>query len=470
MGTPEDRLCAYLAALTSRALSADTRHRIAQSLLDWFTAGYSGAAMPASFKLQELAAALFPGDGQVPVFGQTSSETCAVSPLGAAFCNAGITHLREIDDAHRTAMLHPGIVAVTPVLAIAATQTMTQQQFEAGIVAGYEVGIRVGEALGSGHAGKFHMTATAGSLAAAAASAVALGLDADRIHHALGIAATQAAGLWQFVDDQAHESKALHPAFAVRNGMTAAYAAQAGYPGARHFMNGSRGLYALLHGEGDPALLDKDLGATDRISSSTIKPWPTCGQLFTIVDATQALIDAHDINVDDIESVNIEIFPQALRIAKVDWPVKPAETCFSGRYCVAILLLTGKLGIQETENPDLQNPKLLALAEKMSLQARPDYAAAFPDRRPGTVTIRFKNGETLSATHDIRRGDPEAPFDWPGLETRLRNLVPGIAQEKAEAISTWCAQQQHTAPDARFCPPPPHLFNGGPDRGSNAFP
>lgn len=466
MGSPENRLCAYLASLSSRPLSADTRHRVAQSLLDWFTAGYSGAAMPASRQLHELAATLFPGNGQVPVFGCPSP----VSPLGAAFCNAGITHLREIDDAHRTAMLHPGIVAVTPVLTLAATHPLTQQQFEAGIVAGYEVAVRAGEVLGSGHSGKFHMTATAGSLAAAAASAVALDLDADKIHHALGIAATQAAGLWQFVDDQAHESKALHPAFAVRNGITAAYAAQTGYPGARHFMNGARGLYALLHGEGDPALLDKDLGATDRIHSTTIKPWPTCGQLFTVIDATQALIDAHDIRVDDIESVDIAIFPQALRIAKVDWPVKPAETCFSGRYCVAILLLTGKLGIQETENPDLKDPRLLALADRITLQARPDYAAAFPDRRPGTVTIRFRNGETISATHDIRKGDPEAPFDWAGLELRLRNLAPGVEEKKAAAISAWCAKQQHTAADAPFSPPAPELFSSFAEKGRHGAP
>ncbi|HLU04216.1 MAG TPA: MmgE/PrpD family protein [Advenella sp.] len=455
MGTPEHRLSAYLGSLTSRQLSTETRHRIAQSLLDWFTAGISGASLPASGALRRLAATLFSGDDTVAVFGGPN----AVSSMGAAFCNAGITHLREIDDAHRTAMLHPGIVAVTPAMTIASSMPVTQQQFEAAIVAGYEVAIRAGEVLGSGHAGKFHMTATAGSLAAAAASAVALGLDGKQIHHALGIAATQAAGLWQFVDDQAHESKALHPAFAVRNGLTAAYAAQAGYPGAQHFMNGTRGLYALLHGDGDPAMLDHALGATDRISSTTIKPWPVCGQLFTVIDATQALINAHDIRVDEIESVDIAIFPQALRIARVHWPVAPAQTSFSGRYCVAVLLLTGKLGIQETESPDLTNPGLLALADRITLQARPDYADAFPERRPGTVTIRLKNGDTISATRDIRQGDPEAPFNWAGLESRLRNLAPGIPEERAVAISTWCDRQQHTPTDAPFTPPTPDLFD-----------
>jgi 2-methylcitrate dehydratase PrpD len=454
MGTPEHRLSAYLGSLTSRKLSTETRHRVAQSLLDWFTAGVSGATLPASGVLRTLAATLFSGDGTVAVFG----GPMAVSPLGAAFCNAGITHLREIDDAHRTAMLHPGIVAVTPALAVASSLPMTQQQLEAAIVAGYDVAIRAGEVLGSDHAGKFHMTATAGSLAAAAASAVALGLNDRQIHHALGIAATQAAGLWQFVDDQAHESKALHPAFAVRNGLTAAYAAQAGYPGAQHFMNGPRGLYALLHGNGNPALLDHDLGVTDRISSTTIKPWPVCGQLFTVIDATQALINAHDIHADEIESVDIAIFPQALRIAKVHWPAAPAQTSFSGRYCVAILLLTGKLGIQETENPDLANPRLLALADRITLQGRPDYADAFPERRPGTVTIRLKNGETICATRDIRQGDPEAPFNWAGLESRLRNLAPTITEETAVAISAWCARQQHNPADALFTPPTPDLF------------
>ena len=102
---------------------------------------------------------------------------------------------------------------------------MTQRHVADAVIAGYEVSLRLGEALGTGHAAGFHATATAGAVGAAASAAVALGLEGQSLHDALGIGATQSAGLWQLVDDGAHEAKSLHPAFAVRNGLAAAYAA-----------------------------------------------------------------------------------------------------------------------------------------------------------------------------------------------------------------------------------------------------
>jgi 2-methylcitrate dehydratase PrpD len=454
MISAESRLCAYIASLPQRDFADATRHRVSQALLDWFTAGCSGSQLEAAGTLRQLAMQLFPTEGSAPVFGGGTAH-----PLTSAFCNAGIAHLREVDDAHRTAMLHPGIVAVSPAMALSAAMPISNQRFTAAIVAGYEVAIRAGEALGGEHSGCFHATATAGALGAAAASAVVLDLDADQLHHALGIAATQATGLWQFVDDGAHESKALHPAFAVRNGITAAYAAMLGYPGARNFMSGSRGMHALLHGNGDLSLLDKDLGITDRISSTTIKPWPTCGQLFTVIGAAQAIIDEHDPDSQSIESVNVSIFPQALRIAKVDWPSKPAETCFSGRYCLAVLLTNGRLALADMERPQLDNPSLLALAARIKIAPEPDYASAFPDRRPATVTIILKNGKVLSAMRDKRQGDPEAPFNWEQLDARLRNFNPDMYETQACAIASWCDALQHFPANSCFSNPGAELFS-----------
>jgi 2-methylcitrate dehydratase PrpD len=328
----------------------------------------------------------------------------------------------------------------------------------AAIVAGYEVALRVGEALGSTHSGRFHATATAGSVGAAAATAVALGLDRTQLHHALGIAATQAAGLWQFVDDNAHESKALHPAFAVRNGMTAAYAAQAGFPGAQAFVTGKRGLYALLHGDGPLAAIDAALGETDRLCEATIKAWPTCGQLFTALDATRAIIDKWSPDAADIESVDIAIFPQALRIAGVDWPSKASETCFSGRYCVATLLLKRQLGIAETEAPDFGLPGLQVLADKTVIRAESSYADAFPHRRPCTVTVRMKDGRELTMLRDLRRGDPEDPFDWPQLEARLRAFAPTVPKAVAQQLGSWCRSFASIDPDSEFVLPAATLY------------
>lgn len=359
-------------------------------------------------------------------------------------------------------MLHPGVVSVTPALALAAGGSMTQRHVADAIIAGYEVSLRLGEALGAGHAAGFHATATAGAVGAAAAAGVALGLEPARLHHALGIGATQAAGLWQLVDDDAHEAKSLHPAFAVRNGMAAAYAARAGLPGARRFATGARGLYSLLAGDGPLDALDGGLDASERLNTATIKAWPCCAQLFTPLDATRELLDKHAPEPEAIESIDVEIFTHALKIAGVDWPAKPTETCFSLRYVVARLLLTGRLGIEDMESPDLHAPELVALARRITIRTSEVFQREFPHLRPCRVTLALKDGRTFSALRQLRRGDPEDPYDWITLQARMRAFAPTMDDAMAGAITAWCEQFTDAGQDARPCVPLPDLFGPAP--------
>jgi len=452
---PEATLVAHVIAQARHPLAQATRERLAQALLDWFTAGWSALELPAAARLRGLADDLFPGQGAgtAAVFGGRTATAMA-----AAFANAGIAHLREIDDAHRAAMLHPGVVAVSPALALASGLGLTQRRVAQAVVAGYEVALRVGEALGARHAGLFHATATAGSVGAAAASAFALGLGPDAVHHALGIAATQAAGLWQLVDDEAHDAKSLHPAFAVRNGLTAAYAARAGLPGARAFVTGRRGLYAALSGDGPLAALDGELQAPERLHTATIKAWPACAMLFTPLDATLSLIEQHRIAAADVAAVDIEIFPHALKIAGVHWPVRPAEASFCLRYLIATLLHKGSIGIADTEAPDLASRELLALADRITVRSNEAFQRDFPNKRPSRVTLTLRDGRQFGAYRELRRGDPEAPFTWDALQLRLRSFAPALGDEQAAQLVRWCERFLDPRLDDEPCVPTPVLF------------
>jgi len=451
--SPEATLVDVLSRLRRQAIVPSTRERLAQALLDWFTAGWSASQTVAADRYRRVAEDCHPGRGAAPVFGHA-----AMNANGAAFANAAIAHIREIDDAHRAAMLHPGVVSITPVLALAAAGASTQRQVADAVIAGYEVCLRVGEALGAGHAAGFHATATAGATGAAAAAGVALGLQSGQLHHALGIGATQAAGLWQLVDDGAHEAKSLHPAFAVRNGMAAAYAARAGLPGARRYVTGGRGLYRLLGGDGPLDALDGGPDAPERLNTATIKAWPCCAQLFTPLDAIRDLLDAHGTAPDAIESVDVEIFTHALKIAGVDWPARPAETCFSLRYVAARLLLSGKLGIEDMEAPDLQDDELLAMARRITVRTSEEFQREFPRLRPCRVTLTLKNGRKLETLRKLRRGDPEDPYTWDALQARMRAFAPMMDDASAAAIVAWCERFTDAGLDGEACAPPPALF------------
>lgn len=454
---PEARLVAHLFDQAARPLTSATRERLAQALLDWTTAGLAALDLPAAPTMRRIAVEVAPGEGPAPVLGGPSTH-----PVAAAFANAAIAHLREIDDAHRAAMLHPGVVAVTPVLALAPALGLTRAQAARAVIAGYEVALRLGEALGAGHAALFHATATAGAVGAAAATGMALGLDAPRLHHALGIAATQAAGLWQLVDDGAHEAKSLHPAFAVRNGMTAAYAARAGMPGAQAFFTGRRGMYAALSGEGPLEAVDGGLGEPERLHTATIKAWPACAMLFTPLDATRALMQKHGITAADVQALRIEVFPHALKIAGVHWPAKPAEASFCLRYVLAVLLHKGTLGIADTEAPQPDCPALRALADRMTVVASDEFQKAFPQRRPARVTAMLRDGRQVSAYRELRRGDPEDPYTWTGLQQRMRDFVPAMDDAAAATIVAWCEGFTDPARDQEPCAPAAALFGNAP--------
>src|SRR6185503_234785 len=142
-------------------------------------------------------------------------------PLFAAMVNAAASHVAEQDDVHNGSVFHPGAVVLPPALAVAQANGCSGRDLLVASVAGYEVGIRVGEFLGRPHYRIFHTTGTAGTLAAAAAVGRLLGLDATQMLHAFGSAGTQSAGLWEFLRDAA-DSKQLHTAHAASAGLLAA--------------------------------------------------------------------------------------------------------------------------------------------------------------------------------------------------------------------------------------------------------
>ena len=140
------------------------------------------------------------------------------SPLFAAMVNAAASHFAEQDDVHNGSVFHPAAVVFPPALAVAQALGRAAARAARGRVAGYEVGIRVGEFLGRSHYRIFHTTGTAGTLAAAAAVGRLLRLTPAQMLHAFGSAGTQAAGLWEFLRDAA-DSKQLHTAHAAAAGL-----------------------------------------------------------------------------------------------------------------------------------------------------------------------------------------------------------------------------------------------------------
>jgi 2-methylcitrate dehydratase PrpD len=172
-------------------------------------------------------------------------------------------------------------------------------------------------------------------------------------------------------------------------------------------------------------------------------------------------MDDNAFDAEAIASVDVVIFPHALKIAGVEWPTRPSEAPFCLRYVVATLLSTGRLGIEDMESPAFEAPALRRLAERIRVGTDDAFQRVFPQRRPSRVTITLRDGRCFSALRDLRRGDPEDPFDWAQLQTRMRAFAPAMDDEAALGVTRWCERFADPACDAEPCRPAAAPFGAG---------
>jgi 2-methylcitrate dehydratase PrpD len=221
MNTRTTELAAFAAKLKFDAIPAPVLRKAEDLLVDWFGSAIAGHGARPVETIAGFAAAM----GPVLAAGEGAAELLVrrtfTSPYFAAMANAAASHAAEQDDVHNGSVFHPATVVFPVALALAQARGATGRQLLAAAVAGYEVGIRVGEFLGRSHYKVFHTTGTAGTLAAAAAAGNLLGLNAAQMQHAFGSAGTQSAGLWEFLRTGA-DRKQLHTAHAAAAGLMAA--------------------------------------------------------------------------------------------------------------------------------------------------------------------------------------------------------------------------------------------------------
>lgn len=424
-------LARWGAGLNGDALPEAVRSRLGDSAIDWWGALIAGTRHRLAEPYRR-------------VLGGSASGKCSVAgwPEGrplpqASVANAAISHLVEVDDGHRLAMMHPGVTVFPVVMALAESLNLTAADMRAAVVAGYEAGLRVGTFLGKAHYATCHTTATAGCFGTAAAAARAFGLDSERTLWALGHAGTQAAGLWQFLDDGAEAAKALHPATAVRNGLTAAMLASEGIPGAVRVLEGRRGLLAAWGLAGDRALLADGLGERFEILQTTIKGWPACGQMHSSLDALRDLMRREDLHPGAVERIVVTGPRAQVDIADIRDPRSFEEAKFSTRFCMAFLALEGSLSFANFTPDVLGRDAVRQLSQRVEVIEEPSFTARFPATRPARVEVFCRDGTMFFAERTFRRGDPEDPWSWDDLVERFGVIAAGLETSAQNECVTW---------------------------------
>ena len=397
----------------------DTKYR----LLDWLGSALVGVHYNPSRIVTEIVksnggiaqATVLKGGMKVPV-------------SQAALANGIIGHVAEFDDGHRLAIAHPGAVSVPTALAVAESFNKTGKELLTGIVAGYEVLIRLGTAVNPSHYQMWHTTGTCGTFAAAASAACILKLDKKRANNSLGIAGTMASGSRETFGTH---SKSLNAGHACQSGVQAALLAMKGFTGPEDIIESEKGFIAATTSAYNIESL-KQINDGEFLSKTAFfKVYASCGHTNSPLDLIFTIMQEHDLVLQSIKQVQIRTYLTAVELTSEFQNNNEEAAKFSLPYCIAVALLYKKVTLEEFTPDKLKDPCFAEMAKKIKIIEDPEATRMFPKERRASVHITMGNNQIITKKIILSNDIP----DYHVVEKKFMSLASTcIGLQDAETV------------------------------------
>jgi 2-methylcitrate dehydratase PrpD len=436
-----DALVAFVSALRHDALSDEVRHYARRHLLDTVGVMIAGAPGDVADRAEAMLAAVRPA-GSVPVPGRSRRADL----IDAAFLGGTAAHGIELDDGYRQGSVHPGCAVVPASLAVGFAQHASGKALIEAVVAGYEIVTAIGRTVHPDLRQRgFHPTGAVSVFGAAVAAAKLRGMAADKIAHALGLAASSAAGLFAFVNGGG-DVKRLHAGHAAREGLQAALLAEQGVEGPPGVIEARDGfMQAFAFGRPEKARAIQlppavPFGMTD----CYIKPYACCRHIQPAVEATIDLLKAENITTEDVKHVAVETYRIAAEHAETGWD-DFASAQLSFPFLMALALQFRGVKLEYFSDTLRRDPKLAALARIIHITAPPEIDRLYPQLRPARVTLTTARGN-FTRQADEALGSRLVPLDDAGLKAKFHDLVApvlGTARAHDMAQRLWAIEEAH---------------------------
>ena len=418
--TNSSRAGHFVAGMTTRSLSAhpEVLDTAKKCLTDWIAVALGARQEPAAQAIHRVVNTWHTQGSSRLLLG----GTCA--PIGAALANGTLAHCLDFDDTHSSSVAHLSGPTWAAVLALGMDLRSSEHEMLAAFIAGFEVGAQLG-AGGFGivvsHYG-WHSTGVFGCLAAAAASASLLKLEASAVERALGAAATQTGGLTASFGTMA---KPFHAGKAALNGLLAAQMAQADFSGSTLLLEQNEGLgQALVR---DQATMPK-VFETERweLLRNGFKPYACCLLTHAAVDSARTL--RNKLQGKNIVSIEARVHPLTIKLAGKTELTSPLEGKFSTAFVIALGLSGYTASRDDFSLERLRDPTLLSLASKVTLV--PDTGLA---ETAASLLVTCSDGSIIAEQTLIAKGNPDNPMTWTDMYEKFKPLVePTLGSQTLE--------------------------------------
>ncbi len=441
--TISQRLADFVGKTTYETLPPDVHEMGKLCFLDWLGAAIAGTGALATDIVVDLVGELGGNEEAtlIPTGGRTAS-------LWAALVNGAASHVVETDDVHRTGLLHPGVAVIPAALAIAEREGSSGRDLLTAIALGYEVAIRVGQALGPSHYEKWHTTGTAGIFGAATASGKLLSLDQEQLVWTFGSAGTQASGVWEFLADGAM-SKLLHAGKAALGGALAALLAQRGFTAAERIFEGEKGFLKATSRDVRLEKLTDGLGDRWEMLGTSFKPYAACRHIHSAIDATLQALRGRQLPPREVERMTVRLYGAALDLCERVEATSPYAAKFNIPFCVATAVRYGKVGPEAFTEERLEERDIKELVRRVVLKRDDELDDAYPGKWPAIVELVTRDGRREEVRVDYPKGDPENPMSREDLAAKFRDLtrkiIPAAKAERFIQIALRLDELDNTA-------------------------
>jgi 2-methylcitrate dehydratase PrpD len=420
-------LASYVVEAKTDDLPPQVRKETARAFVNW-----AGCAIGGSHHetLDVAIAALGPFSG--PATASVLGRSERLDPLHAALMNGISSHVFDFDDTHLRTVIHPAGPVASALLAFAEYRPVSGADFVNAFVLGVEVECRIGNAVFPEHYDVgWHITGTTGVFGAAAAIGKLLGLDAQRLTWALGLAATQPVGLREMFGTM---TKSFHPGRAAQNGFTAALLAEKGYTSSEHGIEAKRGWANVLSVARNYDEITQGLGERYELLVNTYKPF-ACGiVIHPTIDGCIQLRNAEHLTADRIASVALRVHPLVLELTGKRAPQTGLEGKFSVYHAAAIALIEGAGGAPQFSDRAVTDPTVVALRERVSAEIDPGLAAD-----AARLTIALTDGRVLELFVEHAIGSLARPMSDADLDAKFHGLAdPILGREGAQQVLDLC--------------------------------
>lgn len=353
------------------------------------------------------------------------------SPVNAALVNGTLGHAIDYDDHTLISIAHPTVTILPAVLALGESNNVTGKDAILAFLLGYEVFAKIAKALNPNlwYRG-FHATGFFGTYGAVAASSKLLNLDKKKMTNAFGIAGSEASGLKQNFGTM---TKPLHAGLAAEGGVKAALLAKSGFTSAKDVLEGRHGFAKVLADVEDLAVLDKlgdpweivDSGSVDL--SPLIKPYPSAGGTHAAMHTLLSLIKEYNIKPEEVEHIDAGMNLGGVNQLPYTAPVNSLQAKFSMQFCLAIILLERKAGLNQFTDSKVREAGTIEMMKRITATVDPELSEMLPLElcdKTAKIKIKMKDGRKYERTGDIPH------LNWEEIKVKYSECASFVQSER----------------------------------------